>query len=772
MSDISDPLALAAKLAQLASQAAANPDAIPDSWWNDAEGAAQSLANILRTPSENHTNVGNTSLPTDFLTFIKASTPPSNGSSIPVQWSVAALFQLFRVGANLVMDHNGNRQRLLDSGALSGILNLLTAYSNCPADKLNVGDMKVIKTGIGVLLNACVDYEPVRRRIVADRAPQIVLKLTLTLYPPNSWATAPEDSSEEEWRWRHELSSWGWRALEQFRERAGGGSPETIFTPEDIPYLLVPLKAFSPPFPKAINFPPDLELRHDLISADLDSLSEASMHLEGLTLDSLTVRVALGQAPAPHPAFPAPNPLLILQNFVEHGDLPPDYLSKESEAERKRLQKIVPTCKAAVIKVIVEVAGEDKNMEPMWAGRSEDDGKVSVPEGWFVKEMLGWIRKLKDLGSRDDLVICASLSLGNLARKESHCLALVRQPISIVQDLLPFLAPTTDIKVKHGVLALLKHLSQSSQNRAALGEAGVIERIAASKVWDETADMAQVVQVSAIAVVKHLCTSSLSNTLRLTLPPPGASSTQGPTGIEQIFDLIRRSDTHVLQSEATRVLVNVIKSLCAQPQPGEPSDEARQKAAIEIVSNEDTTDAIAELIGRNGKYPVLLNEGVVALSLIAIQPSKASIVLNALVSPLTAEDSAAPGSKPPAPSSQATSRSAGTSTSASQSAASALEMLLTILSSKDEAIRPELRSNVVTLLDSLQKAAKDLDSDGKVKWGQVKDATRPTLQEIVANGGAGVADVGAGAGAGENAKPADMVVMRAQRALKSFDESV
>jgi hypothetical protein len=67
-----------------------------------------------------------------------------------------------------------------------------------------------------------------------------------------------------------------------------------------------------------------------------------------------------------------------------------------------------------------------------------------------------------------------------------------------------------DIKLKHGVLGLTKHLAQSaSQSRiihAALTEAGIIQRIAASGVWDEKADvMVDVIQLNAIGVVKHLC---------------------------------------------------------------------------------------------------------------------------------------------------------------------------------------------------------------------------------------------------------------------------
>jgi hypothetical protein len=82
------------------------------------------------------------------------------------------------------------------------------------------------------------------------------------------------------------------------------------------------------------------------------------------------------------------------------------------------------------------------------------------------------------------------------------------------------LSPGTDIKVKHGAIGLLKHLAQSSVNspvnRAFLGESGVIQRLVASGIWDKRGDpMAEVVQMGAIGVVKHLCNGSGKSTFFL-----------------------------------------------------------------------------------------------------------------------------------------------------------------------------------------------------------------------------------------------------------------
>lgn len=98
---------------------------------------------------------------------------------------------------------------------------------------------------------------------------------------------------------------------------------------------------------------------------------------------------------------------------------------------------------------------------------------------------------------------------------EFHATLLLSPPHSIAQLLSSevLLSPTTDLKLKHGVIGLLKHLSQASVhsvlNRTALSNAGIIGRIVASGVWDDRSDvMADIVQVNAIGVIKHLCNNS------------------------------------------------------------------------------------------------------------------------------------------------------------------------------------------------------------------------------------------------------------------------
>ena len=85
--------------------------------------------------------------------------------------------------------------------------------------------------------------------------------------------------------------------------------------------------------------------------------------------------------------------------------------------------------------------------------------------------------------------------------------------------------------------------------------------------------------------------------------------------LEQIMGLARRADTVTIKSEGTRVLANVIKTLFADL----PSTDKRRKTARKAVATPENANALAALIGRSKKYPMLISEAVVALSFLTTQ---------------------------------------------------------------------------------------------------------------------------------------------------------
>lgn len=189
--------------------------------------------------------------------------------------------------------------------------------------------------------------------------------------------------------------------------------------------------------------------------------------------------------------------------------------------------------------------------------------------------------------------------------------------------------------MKHGVIGLLKHLAQAPANRTVLGQAKVLEYLRTCEVFREKADIAEIVQMSAINLAKHLCTNNgtvlfflikishmmnsrlcnvVENSITCVLDIDGDDISS--SCISQILALSRRSDSIPVKSEGARVLVNTVKSLCSST--GDLLDPRRQ-AAIKSLNNLEAANALAQLLGRSKKYVTLLNESVVALCLLSVQ---------------------------------------------------------------------------------------------------------------------------------------------------------
>ena len=94
--------------------------------------------------------------------------------------------------------------------------------------------------------------------------------------------------------------------------------------------------------------------------------------------------------------------------------------------------------------------------------------------------------------------------------------------------------------------------------------------------------------------------------------------------ISQILARSRRSDSVSVKSEGTRVLVNVVKSLCSGT--GDVKEPDRQRACRLLVKAE-CADALAQLLGRSKKHIILLNEATVSLLLLSHQPGAGRLKL-------------------------------------------------------------------------------------------------------------------------------------------------
>ncbi|KAG8891610.1 hypothetical protein FRC00_013382, partial [Tulasnella sp. 408] len=300
---------LLAQVSSLESARAAletNPSAAGD--WQVAEVAARTIADTLRTRSgevDHKTQLGESSLPRTIAGLFQIAATSAGEAGIPSSTAAkTAVYELLRVGANVCSDHNPNRQALLDAGVVASVLEMLDAYwrkiSATDSSRLPVDDLRLIKTCIGILLNASLGYEPIRSTLVSSKAPLTILQLSSTLYAPGGWV----HGDVEEWKWRSGLSSWGWTAISNFKgddseddgptqASQNDGKQPPIFDAEALPFLVTALSAFIPKLPP--QEPPTLDRStcHDFVRSDLDVLNHVSTQLESLALDSQTVRCDL-----------------------------------------------------------------------------------------------------------------------------------------------------------------------------------------------------------------------------------------------------------------------------------------------------------------------------------------------------------------------------------------------------------------------------------------------------------------------------------------------
>lgn len=114
-----------------------------------------------------------------------------------------------------------------------------------------------------------------------------------------------------------------------------------------------------------------------------------------------------------------------------------------------------------------------------------------------------------------------------------------------------------------------------------------------------------------IAEGNLLTVASVNNSIKI------ATSSEGSSCIEQILSLVKRSDAVAIKSEGTRVLVNVVKSLCAHNK-ATPSADPRYQNAVQLITKPEYSLYLAQLLARSQKYHLLINESLIAMTLVAV----------------------------------------------------------------------------------------------------------------------------------------------------------
>lgn len=168
-----------------------------------------------------------------------------------------------------------------------------------------------------------------------------------------------------------------------------------------LPLLMPPVLAYTPPSPPSTDVG---SYPASLLATDLSILTLAVQTLESQTLDTTAWQVAL---------YDLDKDFTSLLDFVERAGTPAVLHDVEDEDEDEEvssevIEKRFGSLKGGVVKCIVAVFGEDGVGERIF--QAEGAGVLERMRLWLAQE---------GSGEREDMVICAVLSLGNLARTGS-----------------------------------------------------------------------------------------------------------------------------------------------------------------------------------------------------------------------------------------------------------------------------------------------------------------------------------------------------------------
>ncbi|GAA5896449.1 hypothetical protein JCM6882_001016 [Rhodosporidiobolus microsporus] len=616
---------------------------------------------------------------------------------------LSARTEMARVVGNLCFEHDENRQQCLDAGVPSSLAALLSAQIELVEEEvvglveqqrvLSVEELKFVRATVGALLNMSLKFDPVRRELATRPIllPLLALldsrtnacKRTAPVYTVGCWAVEPTGDVDE-WEERVQIGSmilsWTVNILQDVLGESKAQFPSSGILSLSSPILSIyrPSPASHPARP--VHFTG--EDASDHLDTDIEILSICAALLEGVVIDLDATKETLAFSPLD--ASSAPSSLLrALFTFIKSAS-PPPYWSHATD-DAARTEKAFSTVKAAVVRAVVEAPNADRVMDRVW-GETREGTEGKKERSWVVEEMVRWLREAGaegEEGKREDMVICAAHVLAALGRKDEYTESLVHTyglaaPLArIVQarvdQLLASAAaakeqqgrPGETTQVLFGVVSLLRHLAIPVKNRQVVGETGIIPSVAL--LLRKELDIVGPLQLSSIGLLKHLSANHVPNSLDvLAIPPPAPdaerpapSSSPDSIPLDHVLALIARTDDTRLRSEATRIVVNLVRSLWSSkpaiahhhtalsqppaagsaaepPAVGEKhlDDEEllRQQGRELLAGSADVARVLSELVRLSEKYAVLVNEGVVGLALLAGSGGEAaSHVLSALV---------------------------------------------------------------------------------------------------------------------------------------------
>ncbi|KAF4162871.1 hypothetical protein CNMCM6936_001456 [Aspergillus lentulus] len=236
------------------------------------------------------------------------------------------------------------------------------------------------------------------------------------------------------------------------------------------------------------------------------------------------------------------------------------------------------------------------------------------------------VQTLKDwlASTEDQLQICSCVMLGNLARSDGVCEAMVRK-MNIHTLLISILRSDARGAVLHSAIGILKNLAIAGDNRQYLGNAGIIPAV--SRLWGyETVPQ---VQFAATSIVRQVIISSIANISRLLeLAPTGEdSSTSQQTYLSSLLSLCEKTDSTPIKTEVGRIVASICRTIV--PKSREADSEASTLLERLFTMHEGVALPLGAMIAQS-QWLVVRSEGWFALALMASSKHGTAAVIDCL----------------------------------------------------------------------------------------------------------------------------------------------
>lgn len=215
----------------------------------------------------------------------------------------------------------------------------------------------------------------------------------------------------------------------------------------------------------------------------------------------------------------------------------------------------------------------------------------------------------------DQLQICACVMLGNLARSDETCVAMVKEQ-KIHEELIAVLNSNARGAALHSALGFLKNLAIASDNRIIIGKAGIVPAIA--RLWAyETIPQ---VQLSATSITRQLVHSSVENISRLLEPADGE---EAQSYLSLLLALFKKTDSIPIKTEIGRITAAICRTLI-------PRYNAAGDCVLEsLFTHKDVALPLGAMVTQT-QWPVVRSEGWFALALMASTKAGSDAVVSCL----------------------------------------------------------------------------------------------------------------------------------------------